>query len=124
MKLSFALLLSVSATQHVVDAFSLRMSTNLPPPYRPSAPLPSALSAAATLAAPIVVDTTRSPRFPGKERKLGLLTFDLDDSLYPIEPVLVRIQYIIVLDASVLIVYLVHHSTNPYACKSFRLILG
>ena len=125
MKLSFALLISISATQHVVDGFSLRMSaTNLPPPYRPSAPLPSALSAAATLAAPIVVDTTRSPRFPGKERKLGLLTFDLDDSLYPIEPVLVRICAVYGTGASVLIVYLVYHSTNPYACKSFRLIPG
>ena len=89
MKLSFPLLLSL--TDVVVDGFSLRMSSNLPPPYRPSAPLPSALSASATLAAPIVVDTTRSPRFPGKQRSLGLLTFDLDDSLYPIEPVLVRI---------------------------------
>lgn len=89
MKLSSCLLASLTHVV-VVDGFSLRMTANLPPPLRliaASPPPKSALSLAAATAAPII--ESRPPRAtPSKPRTLGLITFDLDDSLYPIEPVL------------------------------------
>lgn len=88
--------ISIANRHHAVDAFSLRMAAGLPPPYRSIAappPKSSALSFAlpAVVAAPVV--ESRSPAASIQRRSsipktLGLLTFDLDDSLYPIAPVL------------------------------------
>lgn len=95
MKLVFGSLLislAVSNTCHVVvDAFSLRMAADLPPPLRQVAPTPppqTALRLAPVAAAPMESRTLRAPTPRSKPATLGLLTFDLDDSLYPIEPVL------------------------------------
>ena len=85
-----------------VAAFSLRMqstmSTNLPPPLRSvaSSPPPStsttrrfATASATPLDESKTTDAPSSDATSQKKTKtLGLLTFDLDDSLYPIEPVL------------------------------------
>lgn len=87
---SFILPIAVSDRLAVADAFSLRMSvSSLPQPFRPAAASPppkSALHLAPTAAAPIIEYRPRVERT--RPAKLGLITFDLDDSLYPIEPVL------------------------------------
>ena len=87
---SFILPIAVSDCLAVADAFSLRMSvSSLPQPFRPAATSPppkSALHLAPTAAAPIIEYRPRVKRT--RPAKLGLITFDLDDSLYPIEPVL------------------------------------
>eukprot|EP00581_Thalassiosira_minuscula_P017623 CAMPEP_0183716900 /NCGR_PEP_ID=MMETSP0737-20130205/10646_1 /TAXON_ID=385413 /ORGANISM="Thalassiosira miniscula, Strain CCMP1093" /LENGTH=373 /DNA_ID=CAMNT_0025946231 /DNA_START=18 /DNA_END=1139 /DNA_ORIENTATION=+ len=82
------------ATTNPADAFTLRMAADFPPPFRPVAASPppkSALNLApAAASAPPVVES-KSPasiRRGGKPTTLGLLTFDLDDSLYPVGPVL------------------------------------
>ena len=83
------------ALADAADAFSsLRMSsTDLPPPLRVQAASPppkSALhfSAAAVAAAPIESGSRARVAPREKPLTLGLLTFDLDDSLYPINQVL------------------------------------
>ncbi|KAL7551295.1 hypothetical protein ACHAWF_017574 [Thalassiosira exigua] len=95
MNLAAPLLSLAAAVPRAADAFSLRMtSSDLPPPLRPMAasPPPSSalrLAPPAASASPTVV-ATRAPTKPRRSapRSLGLITFDLDDSLYPIEPVL------------------------------------
>eukprot|EP00569_Conticribra_weissflogii_P007064 CAMPEP_0171341528 /NCGR_PEP_ID=MMETSP0878-20121228/10571_1 /TAXON_ID=67004 /ORGANISM="Thalassiosira weissflogii, Strain CCMP1336" /LENGTH=415 /DNA_ID=CAMNT_0011843807 /DNA_START=147 /DNA_END=1394 /DNA_ORIENTATION=+ len=81
------------------------LSSSLPPPFRAIASPPPASSStrssppssfrlASTSASATVDETTASTvgdsteKKPPKTRKLGLITFDLDDSLYPISPVL------------------------------------
>ncbi|KAL9191200.1 hypothetical protein ACHAXT_000906 [Thalassiosira profunda] len=94
MKYPAGLLLALAAARRRgVDGFSLRMASDLPPPFRPMAASPSPQSALhyappAVASAAMPVIETRAPKPRTKPRKLGLLTFDLDDSLYPIEPVL------------------------------------
>jgi FMN phosphatase YigB (HAD superfamily) len=103
-------LLAVAATITInhVEAFSLRMTTDIPPPLRsvasappsstssslrfkppPKAVLSTRLAAATTIeASPYAPPSTADDDAPRKTKTLGLLTFDLDDSLYPIAPVL------------------------------------
>ena len=124
MKFASCFVFSFTATyRHAVDAFSLRMAADLPPPLRlvaASPPPKSALHLAPpTVSASPIVESiishsrvesiishsqiesiishsqieSRSPaaatKLPrSKPRTLGLLTFDLDDSLYPVGPVL------------------------------------
>lgn len=91
---SCCLLLSLAvAHRHAVDGFTLRMSmsADLPPPLRLTAASPPPKSALTATAAPMVERVRpllREPTPRAKPMTLGLLTFDLDDSLYPIEPVL------------------------------------
>jgi len=66
-------------------------SAELPPSYRPVASIPpqSSTSALRLATASATVSESAPPtNTPQKTKTLGLLTFDLDDSLYPIEPVL------------------------------------
>lgn len=91
---SFAFV-TTGSQHHAVDAFSLRMAADLPPPFRSVAASPPPKSAlhltTATASTPSI-----QPRSPasikssgrGEPMTLGLLTFDLDDSLYPIDKVL------------------------------------
>ena len=69
--------------------------SNLPPALRQIAPSPPPSSvltlrvATASASTTATVEEAESSTLPGSKTKtLGLLTFDLDDSLYPIEPVL------------------------------------
>lgn len=96
MKLSFLCSSSLLAAHHA-EAFSLRMQSfsNLPPALRQIAPSPPPSSvltlrvATASASTTATVEEAESSTLPGSKTKtLGLLTFDLDDSLYPIEPVL------------------------------------
>lgn len=103
--------LSVVLLAHQAGAFTLKMSSSdplsssLPPPFRATASPPPASSStrssslssfrlASTSASATVDESTASSvdqptrSKPRKTKKLGLLTFDLDDSLYPIAPVL------------------------------------
>lgn len=101
------LILAVAITtqqQYHADAFSLQMqSAEMPPPLRAvansppsttssslrsSSPTKSALSLRLMTAAAALSETESSSETPQKTKTLGLITFDLDDSLYPIEPVL------------------------------------
>ncbi|KAL7533081.1 hypothetical protein ACHAXR_005031 [Thalassiosira sp. AJA248-18] len=106
MKLCLSLLAAAIATHHQhAEAFSLRMqsSADIPPPLRAVAsPPPTSTSSSlrvtppqpksilslrlATASAQIESDSPTTADH--KTKTLGLLTFDLDDSLYPIEPVL------------------------------------
>mmetsp|Transcript_40922 Transcript_40922/g.73767 ORF Transcript_40922/g.73767 Transcript_40922/m.73767 type:complete len:432 (+) Transcript_40922:155-1450(+) len=108
MKLSLCLLAAITTHQqlHHAEAFSLQMQssrTDIPPPLRSVAsPPPSSTSSSlrspppksvlslrlATTASATIESPTPSASTPHKTKTLGLLTFDLDDSLYPIAPVL------------------------------------
>jgi len=96
-------LLAAAATTHHAEAFSLRMASGIPPPLRSIAsPPPSSTSSSLRFTPPpksvllaavsaTVEPTTTSSSVDDtltKTKTLGLLTFDLDDSLYPIAPVL------------------------------------
>ncbi|KAL7551991.1 hypothetical protein ACHAWF_015201 [Thalassiosira exigua] len=93
MKLSSCLLAAVVTARCRLraDAFSLlslrSLAADVPqrPPLRSSAPVASSAAAAVEEPSSPAVARVDAPR---KTRTLGLLTFDLDDSLYPIEPVL------------------------------------
>ena len=76
------LLLALAASRRRgADGFSLRMASDLPPPFRPMAASPSPQSAlhyappAASAAVPVI--ETRAPKSRTKPRNLGLLTFDV-----------------------------------------------
>lgn len=114
MKLLLRLLLSLghvavasgygpSSPSPATIALTIRTSppVDLPPPLRLTASSPprsltslssysstSTSSSGTSTTRDATTSTTRSPRYPGRSRTLGLLTFDLDDSLYPIGPVL------------------------------------
>eukprot|EP00571_Detonula_confervacea_P016439 CAMPEP_0172302834 /NCGR_PEP_ID=MMETSP1058-20130122/4485_1 /TAXON_ID=83371 /ORGANISM="Detonula confervacea, Strain CCMP 353" /LENGTH=426 /DNA_ID=CAMNT_0013013467 /DNA_START=38 /DNA_END=1318 /DNA_ORIENTATION=+ len=104
MKLSLCLLAAAITTrQHYVEAFSLRMqSVKLPSPLRSVAsPPPPSTSSSLRFTPPsksvlsvrlatasATTESAPSTETPSKTKTLGLLTFDLDDSLYPIDPVL------------------------------------
>lgn len=106
MKLSICLL-AAAITAHDAKAFSLLMqsSAKLPPPLRSKTSPPafsssfpllrlnppqskSSLSRRLATASATVESSSPSTAAPSETKTLGLLTFDLDDSLYPIEPVL------------------------------------
>lgn len=99
---------AVGTSRHrSVDAFTLRMSvSDMPPPFRPAVsppqptssatsssfvrftpPLKSALSSTAS-ASSVAESPARESNSPSGTKTLGLITFDLDDSLYPLEPVI------------------------------------
>mmetsp|Transcript_6908 Transcript_6908/g.11255 ORF Transcript_6908/g.11255 Transcript_6908/m.11255 type:complete len:430 (+) Transcript_6908:49-1338(+) len=108
MKLHLCLLAAAATTTtHHAEAFSLRMASDIPPPLRSVAsPPPSSTSSSLRFAPPpksvllaavsATVEPTTSTTTTAssvddtlpKTKTLGLLTFDLDDSLYPIAPVL------------------------------------
>mmetsp|Transcript_19551 Transcript_19551/g.42505 ORF Transcript_19551/g.42505 Transcript_19551/m.42505 type:complete len:430 (+) Transcript_19551:247-1536(+) len=108
MKLHLCLLAAAATTTtHHAEAFSLRMASDIPPPLRSVAsPPPSSTSSSLRFAPPpksvllAAVSATVEPTTSTttttssvddtlpKTKTLGLLTFDLDDSLYPIAPVL------------------------------------
>ncbi|KAL9178571.1 hypothetical protein ACHAXT_001909 [Thalassiosira profunda] len=94
MKLPTCLALAAlaAALAHRAEGFSLRMQS-LPPPLRSVAIPPpsrskSIVAPRRATAAATVEEPSLPAEAPKKTQTLGLLTFDLDDSLYPIEPVL------------------------------------
>lgn len=93
--------------QHAAEAFSLQMSANniagssdgIPPPFRAIAnpppttsirfnPPPKSVLSLRLASSATEVAQPLSTSSATKQGTLGLLTFDLDDSLYPVEPVL------------------------------------
>ena len=76
------------AHRNRADAFSPRLRP--PESFSPSRPLAAAAASSTAVDEPATSSSSsRADGTPGKRtRTLGLLTFDLDDSLYPIAPVL------------------------------------